>query len=206
MFLLQSFTSCFIISFEKQRVWEIIHPSRRNLTTIRGYVRLGGLPDNPRTDPQDRSWFGPHDRLFTEEESDPLEFSPGPDYGTFTPPSHSFSHSFLIHNFGLEWNQMSSVVLGMGRCRRSRRTRRWPHLGTHEQQIDKTRFSQSSTSQRSSSLDLSPFRPPALVFFFFLCLSKKYSIAQQRVGRVDRGNSSHRKILAWKVPGYLLAS
>ncbi|KAH9947879.1 capsular associated protein [Amylocystis lapponica] len=63
-----------------RRVYEIIHPPRRNLTSIRGYVRLGGLPDNPRTDPQDRAWFGPHDRLFTEEESDELEFVPGPDY------------------------------------------------------------------------------------------------------------------------------
>jgi len=63
-----------------QKVFDIIHPSRRNLTAIRGYKRLGGLPDDPRTDPQDRSWFGPHDRLFTEEESEPLDFRPGPDY------------------------------------------------------------------------------------------------------------------------------
>ncbi|KAI0319743.1 CAP59-like protein [Amylostereum chailletii] len=62
------------------RVYDIIHPSRRNLTAIRGYVRLGGLPDNPRTDPQDRSWFGPHDRLFTEEESEPVDFVPGPEH------------------------------------------------------------------------------------------------------------------------------
>jgi len=53
------------------------------LTAIRGYLRLGGLPDNPRTDPQDRAWFGPHDRLFIEEESEPVEFVPGPDYGEF---------------------------------------------------------------------------------------------------------------------------
>lgn len=64
-----------------QRVFPIIHPGRRNLTAIRGYVRLGGLPDNPRTDPQDRAWFGPHDRLFVEEESEPIEFVPGPEYG-----------------------------------------------------------------------------------------------------------------------------
>ncbi|KAH9903354.1 glycosyltransferase family 69 protein [Cubamyces lactineus] len=62
------------------RVFDIIHPARRNLTAIRGYVRLGGLPDNPRTDPQDRSWFGPHDRLFTEEEAEPIDFQPGPEY------------------------------------------------------------------------------------------------------------------------------
>ncbi|KAF8335285.1 glycosyltransferase family 69 protein [Amanita rubescens] len=62
------------------KVFDIIHPSRRNLTAIRGYKRLGGLPDDPRTDPQDRSWFGPHDRLFTKEESEPLNFRPGPDY------------------------------------------------------------------------------------------------------------------------------
>lgn len=65
------------------KVWDVIHPSRRNLTAIRGYSRLGGLPDNPRTDPQDRAWFGPHDRLFIEEESEPLNFVPGPDHGTF---------------------------------------------------------------------------------------------------------------------------
>ncbi|KAF8326450.1 cryptococcal mannosyltransferase 1-domain-containing protein [Amanita rubescens] len=61
-------------------VFDIIHPARRNLTAIRGYKRLGCLPDDPRTDPQDRSWFGPHDRLFTEEESELLDFRPGPDY------------------------------------------------------------------------------------------------------------------------------
>ena len=42
---------------------------------------MGGLPDDPRTDPQDRAWFGPHDRLFTEEESEPLDFVPGPERG-----------------------------------------------------------------------------------------------------------------------------
>ncbi|TRM67232.1 glycosyltransferase family 69 protein [Schizophyllum amplum] len=63
-----------------RRVFDIIHPDRRNLTAIRGYKRLGGLPDNPRSDPQDRSWFGPHDRLFTEEESEPLNFVPGPEH------------------------------------------------------------------------------------------------------------------------------
>ena len=66
-------------------MWDIIHPDRRNLTAIRGYVRLGGLPDNPRTDPQDRAWFGPHDRLFTEEEGEPISFQPGPDYGASCP-------------------------------------------------------------------------------------------------------------------------
>ena len=72
-------------------MWDIIHPDRRNLTAIRGYVRLGGLPDNPRTDPQDRAWFGPHDRLFTQEESVPIDFKPGPEYGEF-----SFFSSVLL--------------------------------------------------------------------------------------------------------------
>ncbi|KAG6825913.1 hypothetical protein H0H92_001883 [Tricholoma furcatifolium] len=63
----------------EQKVFDIIHPTRRNLTAIRGYARMGGLPDDPRTDPQDRTWFGPHDRLFTEEESEPLTFVPGPE-------------------------------------------------------------------------------------------------------------------------------
>ncbi|KIM82738.1 glycosyltransferase family 69 protein [Piloderma croceum F 1598] len=63
-----------------RKVFDIIHPTRRNLTAIRGYVRLGGLPDNPRTDPQDRTWFGPHDRLFIEEESREIHFQPGPDH------------------------------------------------------------------------------------------------------------------------------
>ncbi|KIL66639.1 glycosyltransferase family 69 protein [Amanita muscaria Koide BX008] len=62
------------------KVYDIIHPKRRNLTAIRGFARLGGLPDDPRTDPQDRAWFGPHDRLFTEEESEPLDFDAGPDH------------------------------------------------------------------------------------------------------------------------------
>lgn len=67
------------LAYDK-KVFDIIHPARRNLTAIRGYARLGGLPDDPRTDPQDRSWFGPHDRLFVEEEGDELDFKPGPEY------------------------------------------------------------------------------------------------------------------------------
>ncbi|GLB39636.1 putative cryptococcal mannosyltransferase 1 [Lyophyllum shimeji] len=63
-----------------RKVFDIVHPPRRNLTAIRGYARIGGLPDDPRSDPQDRAWFGPHDRLFTEEESQPLEFVPGPSH------------------------------------------------------------------------------------------------------------------------------
>ena len=63
------------------KVFEIVHPPRRNLSAIRGYTRLGGLPDDPHSDPQDRSWFGPHDRLFVTEESEELEFKPGPEYG-----------------------------------------------------------------------------------------------------------------------------
>ncbi|KAF8330785.1 cryptococcal mannosyltransferase 1-domain-containing protein [Cantharellus anzutake] len=61
-----------------QRVYDIIHPPRRNLSVIRGFSRMGGLPDDPRSDPQDRSWYGPHDRLFVSEESEPLDFEPGP--------------------------------------------------------------------------------------------------------------------------------
>jgi alpha-1,3-mannosyltransferase len=64
-----------------QKVYDIIHPERRNLTAIRGYKRIGGLPDDPHTDPQDRSWYGPHDRLFTEEEDQVMGFHPGPEYG-----------------------------------------------------------------------------------------------------------------------------
>ena len=74
-------------------MFDIIHPPRKNLTSIRGYVRLGGLPDNPRTDPQDRAWFGPHDRLFTDEEAEPLNFVPGPEHGTY--------HAFLRYGQSL---------------------------------------------------------------------------------------------------------
>ncbi|KIJ25910.1 glycosyltransferase family 69 protein [Sphaerobolus stellatus SS14] len=66
------------LAYDK-RVFDIIHPPRRNLTAIRGYVRLGGLPDDPGSDPQDRSWYGPHDRLFVPEESDVIDFQPGPE-------------------------------------------------------------------------------------------------------------------------------
>lgn len=65
-------------------MFDIIHPARRNLTSIRGYVRLGGYEDDPRNDPQDRAWFGPHDRLFVPEEGQELEFKPGPEYGEFS--------------------------------------------------------------------------------------------------------------------------
>lgn len=62
-------------------MWDIIHPERRNLTYIRGYHRLGGNPDDPHSDPQDRSWYGPHDRLFRQEESEAIRFRPPPKYG-----------------------------------------------------------------------------------------------------------------------------
>jgi len=62
------------------RVWQIIHPERKNLTVIRGYTRLGGAPDDPTADPQDRAWFGPHDRLFRTEESEEIEMKPEPAY------------------------------------------------------------------------------------------------------------------------------
>jgi alpha-1,3-mannosyltransferase len=65
-----------------QRVWQIIHPERKNLTVIRGYTRLGGTPDDPTADPQDRAWFGPHDRLFRLEESEEIAMKPEPAYGT----------------------------------------------------------------------------------------------------------------------------
>ncbi|ORY89452.1 cryptococcal mannosyltransferase 1-domain-containing protein [Leucosporidium creatinivorum] len=67
------------LAYDKQ-VWDIIHPERRNLTYIRGYTRLGGNPDDPHSDPQDRSWYGPHDRLFRQEESEAINFRPPPPY------------------------------------------------------------------------------------------------------------------------------
>ncbi|ORX40975.1 capsular associated protein [Kockovaella imperatae] len=66
------------LAYDK-KVYDIIHPDRRNLTAIRGYKRLGGLPDDPHTDPQDRSWYGPHDRLFTKEEEEEMTFRTGPE-------------------------------------------------------------------------------------------------------------------------------
>ncbi|KAJ9110059.1 hypothetical protein QFC19_001729 [Naganishia cerealis] len=63
-----------------RRVYDVIHPERRNLTSIRGYKRLGGMPEDPTSDPQDRTWYGPHDRLFVAEESEVLKFVPGPEY------------------------------------------------------------------------------------------------------------------------------
>jgi hypothetical protein len=65
------------------KVYDIIHPERRNLSRIRQYQRLGGVEekDMPGSDPQDRAWFGPHDRLFVEEEGRGLEFVGGPEYG-----------------------------------------------------------------------------------------------------------------------------
>lgn len=60
--------------------YTVVHPARRNLTVIRAYSRLGGHPDDPQSDPQDRSWFGPHDRLFRQEESEPIDFKLPPPY------------------------------------------------------------------------------------------------------------------------------
>ncbi|GAA5902385.1 hypothetical protein JCM5296_003127 [Sporobolomyces johnsonii] len=67
------------LAYDRQ-VWDIIHPERRNLTYIRGYTRLGGNPDDPHSDPQDRSWYGPHDRLFRQEESEAIVFRQPPKY------------------------------------------------------------------------------------------------------------------------------
>lgn len=55
-------------------VFDIVHSSQWTFTIIRGYMGLGGMPHDPRAETQDRAWFGPHDRLFTEEESEPLGF------------------------------------------------------------------------------------------------------------------------------------
>lgn len=100
-----------------RKVWDIIHPERRNLTAIRGYKRIGGLPDDPHSDPQDRSWYGPHDRLFTPEETEELEFVPGPEYGKsittafFVPNLHGKEKKRLV-----AYSDCCSVVLGLGRC------------------------------------------------------------------------------------------
>lgn len=67
------------LAYDKQ-VWDIIHPDRRNLTYIRGYTRLGGNADDPHSDPQDISWYGPHDRLFRGDESEAIVFKPPPPY------------------------------------------------------------------------------------------------------------------------------
>ncbi|GAA98254.1 glycosyltransferase family 69 protein [Mixia osmundae IAM 14324] len=67
------------LAYDKQ-VFDLTHPARRNLTVIRGYTRLGGTPDDPAADPQDRSWYGPHDRLFRAEESEPIDFIQPPPY------------------------------------------------------------------------------------------------------------------------------
>lgn len=73
---------------------------------------MGGLPEDPRTDPQDRSWFGPHDRLFTSEESEELDFINGPEYGWFLiylflikSPFHlTLCFFFLSLVLGLGWS------------------------------------------------------------------------------------------------------
>lgn len=107
-------------------MYDIIHPERRNLTAIRGYKRLGGLPDDPHTDPQDKNWYGPHDRLFVPEEDEVVNFQPGPKYGESTGRASEREErergvgkveGFLgeeadMDSFGL-W---VSLVLGLGRC------------------------------------------------------------------------------------------
>lgn len=93
------------------------------MTAIRGYKRIGGLPDDPHTDPQDRSWYGPHDRLFTEEEYQEMKFQTGPESGKCI--SGSPAVTLLTR----------SVVLGLGRCRRPGRTGRGPYLGAHAAEV-----------------------------------------------------------------------
>jgi hypothetical protein len=95
-----------------QRVFDSIHPERRNLTAIRGYKRFGGLSNDPYTDPQDRSWFGPHDRLFSPEEAEPLQFKPGAEHGSYLPPLPRPLPFFLVPHL---MNTLDSMVLGLGR-------------------------------------------------------------------------------------------
>ena len=89
------------LAYDK-KVYDIIHPERRNLTAIRGYKRLGGLPDDPHTDPQDRSWYGPHDRLFVEAETDEMEFQAGPEYGEYHVCPLRYLNLLDVHNFAVE--------------------------------------------------------------------------------------------------------
>ena len=74
------YLACTRICATVARTRTVVHPARRNLTVIRAYSRLGGHPDDPQSDPQDRSWFGPHDRLFRQEESEPIDFKLPPPY------------------------------------------------------------------------------------------------------------------------------
>lgn len=59
---------------------------------------MGGLPDDPHTDPQDRTWYGPHDRLFVDEEAEELEFHTGPEYGMFVPASLAWTSTDEVSN------------------------------------------------------------------------------------------------------------
>ena len=51
---------------------------------------------SPHSDPQDRSWYGPHDRLFRQEESEAIVFRQPPPYGSFlfSLPRDSFAEAF----------------------------------------------------------------------------------------------------------------
>ncbi|POW14006.1 hypothetical protein PSTT_03363 [Puccinia striiformis] len=93
------------------RVWQIIHPDRKNLTVIRGYTRLGGTPDDPTADPQDRAWFGPHDRLFRFEEIwcwgwDGAGDLDGPDVDPIWEPTKNltFDPRIIRHDRGFDFN------------------------------------------------------------------------------------------------------
>lgn len=39
-------------------VFDVIHPPRHDVQKLRPYQAIGGLKDNPYSDPQDRVWFG----------------------------------------------------------------------------------------------------------------------------------------------------
>lgn len=68
----------------EQKVFDLIHP-RRNTTTTTTPKKI--IAKNPADEgssqiemQQDSQWFGPHDRLFSEEESEAIKFQPLPDY------------------------------------------------------------------------------------------------------------------------------
>lgn len=102
-----------------QKVYDIIHPKRQNLTAIRNYVRIGGLADDPRADPQDRAWFGPHDHRGGERE-DGVQARAGVGCVLFRSRPTERAVDRL---------ELCSVVLGMGRRWRPGRAGRGPHLG-----------------------------------------------------------------------------
>lgn len=92
-------------------MFDIIYTSRRKFIAIRAYTRPGDLPEDQRTDAQDRTSCSARNCLFTEEESELLGFVGGPSHGEFF--SLLFHFRELCVAYGMLFDQYTGAFASL---------------------------------------------------------------------------------------------